>query len=272
MLKKLPKFNKKTVYILLAVAVAFALFQTFLVLKYYEADVFLYAHGTALPSIFNVLLSVFVIGVILYFSLTNCDTSSDSLAECSVATRIFAFLAGAAVLFNGLYDLSVYSKRTSDMLYIAQKQDKFIMWSAVLAFVGFIYFIFCFALPDKAANAKTWLGCVIVGWHIVYLLAVYFDMTNPLNNPIRLMNEFALVGIMMYLTVEIRYLCNIPKKGFYIGTSIVAFTLLSCSSVSNIMFVISGNANTGGNMIIFVYQFFAAGYVLTRLLSQLKSK
>ena len=125
-------------------------------------------------------------------------------------------------------------------------------------------------IPEKYNGAKTVIGCVTIIWHVLYLLAIYFDMTAPLNDPIRLMNEFALVGIMMFLTVEIRFLCGLPKKGFYVGTAVVAFTLLLSSSVSNIIYAIV-NSDIGADKTVFVYQLLCAAYVITRLLSQLSN-
>ena len=269
---KFSTLNKKIIYLLLACAVIFTAFQSFLVLKYYEADVFLYAHGTILPTVFNVLISPFIIGVLVYCSLCTCSGYSDKLANCSGVTCLFGLFASVALLAVGIFEFIGYNQRTSELMYMTQKQDKFIFWSAVLSFGAFIYyFIFCI-IPDKLNKLKTFLGCITVVWHILYLLSVYFDMTSPLNDPIRLMNEFALVGIMMYLTVEIRYLCGIPKKGFYIGASIAAFTLLLCSSVSNLLYAFCVNGSLDVNVGIYVYQFFAAGYLLSRLLSQLKAK
>ncbi len=269
---KFSKLNKNIIYILLVCGVAFAAFQSFLVLKYYETDVYLYAHGTVLPTVFNILLSVFIIGVLVYCSLCTCEGYSDKLARSSFATRFFSLLASATLLTTGIFEMIGYNQRTSELMYLAQKQDKFILWSVLLSFGAFIYFLVFALVPNKLNKIKTFLGCITIVWHILYLLSVYFDMTSPLNDPMRLINEFALVGIMMYLTVEIRYLCGIPKKGFYIGVSVVAFTLLLCSSVSNILFAIGGNTVQGGNTMIYIYQLSAAGYVLTRLFPQLNKK
>ncbi|MBQ3182281.1 MAG: hypothetical protein IJB57_01295 [Clostridia bacterium] len=269
---KFSNLNKKIIYLFLVCAVIFTAFQSFLVLKYYEADVYLYAHGTVLPTVFNVLISLFIIVVLVYCSLCTCEGYSDKLAKCSGVSRLFGLLASAALLAVGIYTLIGYNQRTAQLMYMSQKQDKFIFWSCMLSFGAFIYYFIFSILPEKLNKLKTLLGCITVVWHILYLLSVYFDMNSPLNDPIRLMNEFALVGIMMYLTVEIRYLCGIPKKGFYIGASTVAFTLLLCSSVSNILYALIVNGSLDTNIGIFVYQFFAAGYVLIRLLSQLKAK
>ncbi len=268
---KFSYLNKKIIYLLLVCAVIFTAFQSFLVLKYYEADVYLYAHGTALPTVFNVLLSAFVIVVLVGCSLCTCEEYSDKLARSSFATRFFSLLASAALLATGIFEMIGYNQRTSELMYMAQKQDKFILWSVLLSFGAFIYFLLFAFVPAKLNRIKTVLGCITIVWHILYLLAVYFDMTTPLNDPMRLMNEFALVGIMMYLTVEIRYLCGTPKKGFYIGTSIVAFTLLLCSSVSNLIFALGGNSVQGGNVAIYIYQLISAVYVFTRLFAQLKN-
>ena len=265
---KFSNLNKKLIYLFLACAVVFTAFQSFLILKFYEADIFLYAHGTALPTLFGVALALFVAVVLAYCSLCRCEEYDDKLAKTSALSFVFGILTAACVIMAGVMEYTAYKLRASDLMYIAQKEDKFIVFSSILAFVAFIYFL----VPAKLNKLKALLGSVTVVWHILYLLSVYFDMTSPLNDPMRLMNEFALVGIMMYLTVEIRYLCGIPKKGFYVGVSVVAITLLLGSSVSNLLFAFGGNTVQGGNMGIYVYQLFAAGYILTRLFAQLNNK
>ncbi|MBR4881555.1 MAG: hypothetical protein IKU19_06445 [Clostridia bacterium] len=269
---KFSKLNKKIVYILLACGVVFAALQCFMVMNLYEADVYLYAHGTVLPTVFNVVLSLFVIGVLVYFSLCTCGEYSDKLAETSFVSRIFSLLAAASLLYTGVTEFIGYNQNAAGLMYMEQKQDKFIFWSSVISFGAFIYFLVFAFVPDKLNKLKTFLGCITVVWHILYLLSVYFDMTSPLNDPMRLMNEFALVGIMMYLTVEIRYLCGIPKKGFYIGASVVAFTLLLSSSVSNLIFAFGGGTVQGGNISVYIYQLCAAGYILSRVISQIKTE
>ena len=269
MSKKIPDLHKKTVTALLCVGCIFAALQLFLVLRYYEPEVYLYAHGTILADIFNVALALFVIGVLVYFLAVKKDSYPDTLAKTSIITKSFSLLCGVGMLALGISQLQIYIKRTSDMAYIVQRQDKFIMWSGILAIAAFIYFILVALELKQTAGLLPWAGCVVIIWHILYLLAVYFDMTNPLNNPLRLINEFALVGAMMYIVAEIRFLVGVPKKGFYISTSVIAFTLLMASSVSNIAYLIRINSALSSDMICFIYQLFMAGYIVTRLISQL---
>ncbi len=270
MLKKIPDLHKKIVYILICLALVFTAIQTILAVRFYEPEVYLYAHGTVLGDIFNISLALFVAAALVLFTLLKTDRYPDSLAKVSVATRVFSLLSGAALLGCGINSMNIYLQKKSNVLYMAEKQDTFIMWSAISAFVACIYFVLVTFLADKMPKAKIWVGCVTIAWHIFYILSVYFDMTNPLNNPMRLINEFALVGAMMYLTVEIRYLAEIPKKGFYISASAIAFTLLMASSVSNI--ALSFRTSADANILCYIYQLTMAGYILTRLITQLNHK
>ncbi|MBR6514837.1 MAG: hypothetical protein IKT46_08415 [Clostridia bacterium] len=280
--KKLLKFNKKLTWVLMACPIVFAALQTVLLTCFYDAPMRLYAHsGTAFALIYNVLLFVFVIGALALYYFTDCDHISGKVANTTIFTRIFGILSSVSLLAKGVFDLIPFIKdytQTYKMLglkeYIEQvfasKQQRFLLLSAIVCFVAFVYLALVSIMPKGQNQLKTWLGCVTIVWHILYLLATYFDMTGPLNDPIRLINQFALVGMMMFLTVEIRFLCEIPKKGLYIGISIGAFTLLLCSSVATIVYMIASNSITS-NIVLNIYQLVSAGYVFTRLMAQLKS-
>ena len=265
--KKIPILHKKTVYILLCVSLVFTVIQTVLAMKFFDPEVFLYAHGTLLGDIFNIALALFVIAVLVLFSVFKTDGHPDTLAKSSGVTGVFAAASGILLFFCGIYSLLTYTQEKSSLMYMTEKQDTFTKWAAVLGLVAFLYFMLAAFMPNKADKVKVWIGCVTIAWHIMQLLSVYFDMTNPLNNPMRLINEFALVGAMMYLTVEIRYLAKIPKKGLYISTSVIAFTLLLASSVSNL--ALCFKTAVDGNCVYYIYQLLMAIYILSRLLSQL---
>lgn len=265
---KIPHMHKLTALALLLIGVVFAALQTLMVWKYYEADIYLYAHGTPLPDIFNISLAVYVVIALVLFRFFNKKDYPESEAPTSAVTLIFSALCGFAVLANGIFGFMSYMEASKNMAYIAARRDTFLLWGSLLAVFCFVYFMVSGFMP-KAKKAKAWLGCTAIIWHILYLLYVYFDMTNPLNSPIRLMNEFALVAMMMFITVEVRYTLGIPKKGFYISTAVIAFTLLLCSAVSNIVCVISGRLSADVYFGGYVYELVAAGYVLTRLISQL---
>lgn len=272
---KLLKFNKITVFVLLACSVVFAALQSILLVGFYDAPMRLYAHsGTVIAAVFNTLLFIFVMAVILLFRFTDFNDMSDEPAKVSVPARIFALLTAAALLADGIYGLLQQRKPliyTDPSQVPGEKQTMFTLITVAISFIAFIYpVLVCFA-PKGLEKVKTFLGCVTVIWHIMYLLAIYFDMTGPLNDPIRLLNQFGLVAMMMYLTAEIRYLCKIPKKGMYIGISIAAFTMLLCASVANIAYMISIKS-ISDTVVLNIYALLSAGYILTRLISQINQK
>ena len=176
---KFAKLNSKLVYILFAIGAAFAAMQCFMVMKYYDADVFLYAHGTTLPTVFGVVLSLFVIAATAYLFLCSCEGYSDKLAKTSFATRILSLTAAIALVYTGMSELKVYNTRVTQLMYVEQKEDKFIFWSSLIAFGAFIYFLVGAIVPDRLNKVKTLLGSVTLVWHVLYLLSVYFDMTSP---------------------------------------------------------------------------------------------
>lgn len=266
--KKIPYIQKMTAVALLIVGVAFAVFQTLLVFNYYDTSIYLYDHGTPLPVIFNITLSVFVILALALFGIFKKDSHPDEAPRVTVISSIFSLLCGFTALSCGIFGFLEHIEKTKNIMYIPEKQDNFIFWASIASVLAFGYFIVN-AFVKKATTLKGWLGCGAIAWYILYLLGVYFDMTTPLNSPVRLINEFALVGAMIYLVVELRLTLDIPKKGFYISASVIAFTLLLSSSVSNLVGVIGGRLTADDYFICYIHQLVMAGYILTRLISRL---
>ncbi len=270
--KAIPNKYKIIAYILLALTVVFTVFQTLLVFYLYDTDMYLYANGTLLPVIFNISLAVFVIITLCIFTFAKKNSFPDDIAPASSVTVLFSAISGFVLAVMSIYGLINLINARNQLFYIPSKQDNFLMIASVIGIVGFLYFVVTAFVPKGKNKLKAFLGCVVIIWHVIYLLSVYFDMTNPLNNPIRLMNEFALVGAMMYITSEVRFLLDFPKKGFYIGASIVAITLLSVSSVSNIVCTLLGKMAFDQGFFCYVYQITLVFYILSRLICYLKQK
>lgn len=266
--KKIPYMHKMTTVAMLILSVIFAVCQTLLIYFFYETDVFLYAHGTPLPDFFHIVLAVFVLMNVIVFSIFKTKSHPDSYAPTGAIASVFAALSAFAVISIGIYGIMTYLENKKNLMFVAQRGDSFMFWASLASVLAFAYFIVTAFVKDKS-HLKAWLGMGCIAWHILYLLGVYFDLSTPLNCPIRLIHEFALVASMIFVAMEVRFLLGTPKKGLYIASCVVAFMLLLASSMSNIICTLSGRLTANSSMLCYIFELFMAGYVLFRLTAQL---
>ena len=76
-------------------------------------------------------------------------------------------------------------------------------------------------------------------WATIYLMT-YFDMSSPLNSPIRVSNQLSLITIMLYFTFEARYLLGKPKPRFYFPVALLAILFIPMSAVSDVILTFAG--------------------------------
>lgn len=268
-MKIIPAKHKLTAYILLAVGILLAAFQVICAVCFYDSSVYLYSFSVV-PKILNILLALYVIGVVVVFALLKKNDYPESEAKTPVATRIFAGLCAVSLFVCGMNDLIAFFEFTTDMTHTTTtRQETFIMWGGILSLGAVVYFVLNVIFTDNRKNLKPWFGFVAIVWHIMYLLSIYFDMTNPLNNPIRLINEFALVAGMLFITVELRYVLGVAKKGFYISCSLVAVTFLLASGVTGIICTFTDIIPKTRDLWGYIFELAFAFYVLTRFIVQL---
>lgn len=267
-MNKIPYKHKLTAYILLAVGLCLAAFQVITALRFYDSSVYLYDFGIV-PKILNILLVIYVVAVVVVFAVFKKTEYPETPAKTSLITQILSYLCAATLLICGVNDLIAFFKNSSDITHIASRQDTFVMWGGILSLGAVAYFVLCGIFADNSNKVKPWLGFVAVIWHIMYLLSIYFDMTNPLDNPIRLINEFALVAGMLFITVELRYMLGVAKKGFYISVSLISVTFLFASSVTGIVCMFSEIIPQTRELWGYIFELTFGVYVLSRLVAQL---
>lgn len=260
---------KTTALVFLSAGAVLAVLQAVCDYFFYDRGVFLYKQGAVIPLALNFVFLIYIAGALVFFGMKS-KTLTEKYPYTSSSTKIISFLAGIALLANGISDITTLMNRKADLMYVAQRQDTFIMWSGILAAAAFLYFIVTAFVGKGRESIRVLLGCVVILWHIMHILTLYFDMTNPLNNPLRLMNEFALVAGMLFMTTELRFLIKAPKKGFYIAISLIAFALLFASAISGFVCAVLGLIPVDAALISRCYEFLLAVYIEGRLVSYLR--
>jgi hypothetical protein len=207
--------------------------QTYLFFAYYEENLNLYKAGAQLPGIFYICIFISALFCTSSSFIFRKDSSAHSLPPAgrfvSFAAILSGFLLLASVLLNSWYYLSgVYTAVTPlrAAAYIAAVPASF-------------YFIITAMSRAPKQNVIVLLGITAIIWAALYLMCIYFDMTSPLNSPIRILNQLSLITIMLYLTFEVRYLLGAPRLNLYFPVALLAMLFISMSSVSDIILTFS---------------------------------
>ncbi len=98
------------------------------------------------------------------------------------------------------------------------------------------------SLCDGGTNAKIFTGLAVVLTPIIIATASYFDHSQPLNSPHKLLLEFALAAFSLYYITELRLYTSAPRRKLLIAISGISTALSLCGGVS-IIFEISRNSN-----------------------------
>jgi hypothetical protein len=224
----------KLFFIITAVlSAAAALIQTYLFYAYYDEGLNLYKTGATLTGFFYI--GVFICTLFCassYFILKK--TEMKILPPPDRFVTFTAILSGfqlaASVLFNVFYFVSgKYTGMT------AFRAAVFIVSVPAAA-----YFIIT-ALSNKPKKNVLVLCCFsAIIWATIYLMSIYFDMSSPLNSPIRILNQLSLITIMLYFTFEARYLIGKPKPRLYFPVALSAMLFIPMASVSDMFLTFAG--------------------------------
>lgn len=225
----------KVFFIMTAVlAIAAALTQTILFYSDYDERLNLYHTGVTLPGILYIAVFIAALFCASAYFITKDNAQTQILPSPDRFVVFAAILGGfqllAAVLFNLYYYMAgMYTGMTS-------------LRAAVLitAVPAAIYFIITALSRNPKKTVLILCGFFTVIWAALYLMCIYFDMSSPLNSPIRILNQLSLITIMLYFIFEIRYLLDKPRPRLYLPASLLAMLFISLSSGSDLLLTFTG--------------------------------
>jgi len=197
--------------ILIAAAVLLRTLNLFL---YYEADIGYYQHGAVLPFVLRALLLLAtVLFAVLSFGADTLLSPKPHTAFSAVAITV-----GATFFVTAL------------LRYCASATE--ITRPSIILFVtgGFaaVYFILL-GLHKLSASAALITGFGTILWFGCILVSSYFDVYVQMNAPLKLALLLACLGGMLLMLAEMRHICAVQKKRFYLF-ALSASTLYLCTS------------------------------------------
>ncbi|MHB1154752.1 MAG: hypothetical protein ACYCWE_19155 [Eubacteriales bacterium] len=242
-------------------AVAATLIQTILFYSDYDEKLNLYNTGVTLPGILYIAVFIAALFCAAAYFITKDNAQTQILPPPDRFVVFAAILSGfqllASVLFNLYYYMTgMYTGMTS-------------LRTAVLitAIPAAVYFIITAMSRNPKKTVLILCGFFTIIWAALYLMCIYFDMSSPLNSPIRVLNQLSLITIMLYFIFEIRYLLGKPRPRFYLPASLLAMLFISLSSVSDLLLTFAGFRTSTNDTVFRIAEVAILLYITARLRS-----
>lgn len=275
------KLDLRTVlYIVIAVSVVLAGARIYMIEAFYENEMYTFAHGTVLPDIFNYFIFGAVIIVFILFALMDKSCFAEEMGNASASTVVFAAATGFFALVGGLYAISQITIKdpVTEMMQqmgavdvYAQRLNTFVKIQCVLSLAVFAYFMLTAFSVNKYSRAKSVLGILSILWHVVFLLVIYFDMSKPINSPIKVMLQFAVLVSMIYMVYEMRFMLGMGKPRMFVATSLVSVIVIAAGALPMTVCAFTGAFNVMLSNLLYSVQLVGMlGYIISRLITYLK--
>ena len=187
-----------------------------------------YFRAAPLTYIFYVSI-VIAIAIAIAAAITHSEKDG---ANAKGDRRVMAIIMAVAFLF---YLVSfALTKRPA---YLSVPMCALLIVFAAISVAHFIIVAFSRNAGD---SLKIFTGICAVLTPILIATASYFDHSQTLNSPYKLLFEFGCATFALYYVTELRAYTHAPKKKFIIAASGICTTLTLCAGVSK-MFEIMYN-------------------------------
>ncbi len=272
--KRMPKPTsariKTGAFVILALSIIGAALLSWYNITFIGEDMLYSSHAPSfLPII--MLLAAVVASVAFSFMLRREKTlnslpKTNDMAHQVICCLICASLLAITVLYIvlGTRDLNGGTELTDKL-----KEDIAIvltcyMLYAVLAPVASLYFIKS-AFGERKISVS--LGCVAVLWFLLYLVRLYFDLSDMVEAPRKLTLLFAVCMAVLFLVCEIRFaLGNASARKYFIFASLCAVSCISAGFAGGLCAMI-GKYPTSVDFSYFVFVLLIGVYALERVFS-----
>lgn len=257
----------------LTAAVAAACVQLFLLLTDYDFTLGLYNSGSTLPSLFAVLLLVAVTALLTLPLVGRKIAMAPALPPVGRGLTFISALTGFALiatvvmqLFLGLAfntELEGWKSSLAAVLGVAM---------LIFAAPSAAYFIVMAVRRDPYRRSTTALGFCPVLWSATYLMCVYFDTSTTLNNPLRIIEQAALISIMVFLLMELRYLIGRASPHLYMMFGMITLVMVTASSLPTLILTLAMKMPVSVDTIYDAAKLCIAAYTAVRVGSVIRDK
>jgi len=254
-----------------------AVAMSVMMLRFYDTDVHYFMHDT--PWFGLTVSAVIVVAVsAAVLALTQKKDGLPTEHRIGLGVICTGVLAAAAMLHFGITDIRALL--TTEMwtqsggyisgsaVLFADRFNTVRTVTAVFAIVSAVYL----ALPAFTRGTKRPLrvifGIGVEVFFIFRLLVLYYDVTTPLNSPVRMFDQMATVAAMLCFIPEMRFLLSDARPRLYVPLASLAFVMLFSHSVSQTVALFSLDGMVG-SLGVCIFEFFLAIYIFANLVSYL---
>ncbi len=221
--------------IMSGVAVAF---QYILRDGYLEKNVGLYKSGAITPEVFYVYMiavALFIVTVVFMLRHDGLPTGNSR----SFFKRFFALVSSVFIIFSAVMFLmnngnDIVMGSSAQMTYNFKKIASFLAFPAAL-----YYMLTAFSTKenDKVQVASSFFSVL---WTLLYLMSVYFDHSVLINSPAKVIQQLALVFLMVFQLFEIRGLIGRQKPIIYFMLSLAVVLFMSVAYIPELVDILTG--------------------------------
>jgi len=233
------------------IAAVLAVWQSILLANDFDYLTHTYSADSLSPKALTLLLvlaSVFFLSTLLWRKKEEeSDFPSGGFLSCFAAILCGMLLLTAAGLF--------FYRMVFSNLPFAGSPDRAVyglrLLSAFLALPAAAYFFrIAFSRKPLSRNAVL-LSFAPVAWTGAFLICVYYDKTVRINSPLRILEQMALIALMLAFLYESRFHMGKPKAQVYTALSLTALPLLATAAIPRLVMTFKG---------LYAFDSEAAGY------------
>lgn len=228
-MNNMSKMKKITSISLCVATVIGVIFQIYLLLFHFDANLQLYAANSILPTCFIVFLALCVVFILLVslFSSPMLNTTLQKKSGVSICSLIGAVFLTAYALSVLFYILNNHQKIDSTSFI-------FLIVVVISSFPSALFFLTVWL--DKTKKAlHTLMSLFPILWCFGQMLSIYFDKYPIISSPIKILDQIALIAIMLYFLMEARCRLSISVPKYYTLTAWASILLGSVSVLPQIV-------------------------------------
>ena len=255
---------------------ALTLEQIFIYLRFYDFDAGLWLHNT--PGIVKGLVYITLALIILFagaylFSSKIISGHGDTIDAESTPLRVSALFCVASLIatiivqlaaigsFDHLYLLLISG--SSDYTAIASYLHRFTLILAPFACLWFVWLL-------RGKKPTVAIGILPIVYFMILALRIYFDMTTLLTDPRWGFRVITLVFVMLFMLAEVNLLVHKKRSLLHCLMAVPALCVITASSLSSLIFNVSGHFSDGIEVAYFVLELAFASYIAVRLIAVTK--
>ncbi len=238
-MKRNRKFSLLYVVLAITVSVGAAFFQHILENNYLDRNG-LYEAGIITPEIF-VIYAVF--SALLIFTVVfwlRFDIVPKEMKRGNVNTAIISVLAAIALVYAAITffmgnNNTYFAPGTSELMVQRLKTA-----ASIVAFPAALYFMITAFMGKAKSKLTPYLSFFPLLWTLFFVMSMYFDRTTLINSPVKSLQQFALVVLMLYQLCEIRAHIGKVKMVTNFVLSLMSTLFLSAAFVPAVVDIILG--------------------------------